>query len=152
MSSTLEQLFGYVNRMHDPQALEEMVFELYAPEATFADPVQKAQGRKEILKMYQDMLRVFPEIGITLLREIENDDLAVAEWEMTFKSKYWPVRIPLKGTTWLSLDNQGRVTEHQDYWDLLEFLKGSLPLQAVLDERLPEPAKKLLARLGLANR
>jgi len=61
---------------------------------------------------------------------------------MTFKSKYWPVTIPLRGTTWLTLDNQGRILDHLDYWDLIAFLKAGIPMPDI-----PEPVQRLLDRL-----
>ena len=146
MRATIDRMFDYLPRLDDEAALEEMVYEFYAPEAIFADPIQKARGRKEILGMYRDMQRIFPQIGATLLRQVHDTSLEVAEWEMTFKPKYWPATIPLQGTTWLELDNQGRVTNHQDYWDLWEFLRGTMPVQEIIGERLPEPLKRLLSR------
>lgn len=146
MRSTVEKMFDYLPRIDDEAALEEMVYELYAPDATFADPLQKAQGRKGILGMYRDMQRVFSQIDATLLQHIDSDGREVAEWEMVFKSRYWPTAIPLRGTTWLELDSQGRVTRHQDYWDLWEFLRASIPIQEIIGDRIPEPLKNLLSR------
>lgn len=146
MAGTIEHLFELVDRLNDDHALEEAVFELYAPEAVFADPIQTVQGRKDILKMYRDMVKLFPEISATLKAKIESETLACGEWQMTFKPKYWPSTITLNGTSWLELDNQGRILRHQDYWDLWEFLRGGLPIQELLGERLPEPLKKLLGR------
>ena len=146
MRSTIESMFGYLPRIEDDSALEEMVYELYTPDATFADPLQKAQGRKAILGVYRDMQRIFPQIDATLLQQISSDQREVAEWEMIFKPKYWPSAIPLRGTTWLELDSQGRVARHQDYWDLWEFLRASVPIQEIIGDRVPEPLKNLLSR------
>ena len=144
--TTLNTLFDLVNDLDNDTLLEERVFECYAPDAIFSDPVQTVRGRKAILKMYRDMLKVFPEIGATLINQVDNGNLACAEWEMTFKPKYWPATITLRGTSWLELDNKGLILRHQDYWDLWEFLRGGLPIQELLGERLPEPLKKLLGR------
>ncbi len=142
MATIIDKLFSYMGQLSDDAALEDMVFEHYAPEAYFADPVQKAQGRKEVLRMYRNLGRMFPDISIAILRQLDRDDCVVAEWEMTFKSKYWPVTIPLRGTTWLTLDNQGRILDHRDYWDLVAFLKAGIPLPDT-----PEPVQRLLNRL-----
>lgn len=146
MRSTAERIFEHLPRLDGDAGLEEMVEELYAPDATFADPIQKANGREAILDMYRDMQRIFPQIDARLLRQLNGDRREVVEWEMTFKPKFWPSTIPLQGTTWLELDKQGRITNHQDYWDLWEFLRGSMPLQELIAERIPEPLKALLSR------
>ncbi len=146
MRSTAERIFDYLPRLDGDAGLEEMVQELYAPDATFADPIQKAAGHDAILEMYRDMQRIFPQIDASLLRRISDDRREVVEWEMTFKPKYWPTTIPLQGTTWLELDENGRITNHQDYWDLWEFLRGTMPLQELVAERIPEPLKALLSR------
>ncbi|MDF1821457.1 MAG: nuclear transport factor 2 family protein [Alcanivoracaceae bacterium] len=144
MRTPIEHLFGSLKDMGDEQALEEMIFERYAAEATFEDPLQQARGRKAILKMYQDMARVFPDMSATLKRQACDGDSHVAEWEMTFRSRLWPKAITISGVTWLTLDSQQRIVAHVDYWDLWQFLRRALPIPAALLERLPEPLRHLI--------
>lgn len=144
MSTPIEHLFDGLKDFSDEQALEEMVFERYAAEAHFQDPLQKAQGRKEILKTYRDMVRIFPDMSATLKRQASDGDSHVAEWEMTFRTRLWPRAITISGVTWLTVDNQQRIISHVDYWDLWQFLRRALPIPEALIERLPEPLRHLI--------
>ncbi|MFN3714552.1 MAG: nuclear transport factor 2 family protein [Alcanivoracaceae bacterium] len=144
MRSPIQVMMDNLNRLENEQALEEMVFELYAPEATFEDPIQKVRGRKAIVGMYQDMVKIFPELTAVLKREVRNEQIHVAEWDMTFKSRYWPKAITLSGTSWLELDNKGMILSHKDYWDLWQFVRRAVALPEALLERLPEPLRHLL--------
>jgi hypothetical protein len=144
MRSPIQVMMDNLNRLENEQALEEMVFELYAPEATFEDPIQKVRGRKAIVGMYQDMVKIFPELTAVLKREVRNEQTHVAEWDMTFKSRYWPKAITLSGTSWLEVDNKGLILAHKDYWDLWQFVRRAVTLPEGLLERLPEPLRHLL--------
>lgn len=144
MRSPMQIMVDNLNSLDSDQALEEMVFELYAPEASFEDPIQKVRGRKAIVGMYRDLLRLFPELSATLRREVRSEHTLVAEWDMTFKAKYWPKTITLAGTTWLELDNKGLILSHRDYWDLWQFVRRAVPVPDKLMEKLPEPLKHLL--------
>lgn len=144
MRTPVRTLFDNLKHLGDPQALEEMVFELYAPEALFQDPLQKARGRKEIIKMYSDLVKIFPDMSAELVSEINKGDTHVAEWRMTFRSRLWPKAINIDGSTWLDLDHNGLILAHRDYWDLWQFLRRALPIPGALLDRLPEPLRHLL--------
>ena len=144
MRTPMRQMFDNLKNLGDEQALEEMVFELYAPEALFQDPLQKARGRKEILKMYQDLSRIFPDMSAELISEACDGDTHVAEWSMTFRSRLWPKAVTIDGSTWLDLDKHGLILAHRDYWDLWQFLRRALPIPSALLDRIPEPLRHLL--------
>jgi hypothetical protein len=144
MRSPIQVMMDNLNRLENEQALEEMVFELYAPEATFEDPIQKVRGRKAIVGMYKDMVKIFPELSAVLKREIRTEQVHVAEWDMTFKSRFWPKAITISGTSWLEVDNKGLILSHKDYWDLWQFVRRAVTLPEALLERLPEPLRHLL--------
>ena len=144
MRSPMQIMVDNLNQLDSDQALEEMVFELYAADASFEDPIQKVRGRKAIVGMYRDLVKIFPDLSATLRREVRADHAHVAEWDMTFKSKYWPKAITLSGTTWLELDNKGMILAHRDYWDLWQFVRRAVPVPEKLAEKLPEPLRHLL--------
>lgn len=144
MRSPMQVMLDNLNQLENDQALETMVFELYAADATFEDPIQKVRGRKAIVGMYQDMVKIFPELSAVMKREVRNEHVHVAEWDMTFKAKYWPKAITISGTTWLEVDSKGMILSHKDYWDLWQFVRRAVSLPDALVERLPEPLRHLL--------
>ena len=144
MRSPKQVMMDNLNQLESDQALEEMVFELYAPEATFEDPLQRVRGRKAIVAVYRDLVKIFPELSAVMKREVRTEHTHVAEWDMTFKSKFWPKAITTAGTTWLEVDNKGMILAHKDYWDLWQFVRRAVRLPEALVERLPEPLRHLL--------
>lgn len=144
MRSPMQVMMDNLNQLESDQALEEMVFELYAPDATFEDPLQRVRGRKAIVGMYRDLVKIFPELSAVMKREVRTEHAHVAEWDMTFKSKFWPKAITISGTTWLEVDSKGMILGHKDYWDLWQFVRRAVTLPEALVERLPEPLRHLL--------
>lgn len=144
MRSPKQVMMDNLNQLESDQALEEMVFELYAPEATFEDPLQRVRGRKAIVAVYRDLVKIFPELSAAMKREVRTEHTHVAEWDMTFKSKLWPKAITISGTTWLEVDNKGMILAHKDYWDLWQFVRRAVRLPEALVERLPESLRHLL--------
>lgn len=144
MRSPMQVMMDNLNQLESDQALEEMVFELYAPDATFEDPLQRVRGRKAIVDMYRDLVKIFPELSAVMKREVRTEHAHVAEWDMTFKSKFWPKAITISGTTWLEVDSKGMILGHKDYWDLWQFVRRAVTLPEALVERLPEPLRHLL--------
>ena len=144
MRSPMQVMLDNLNQLENDQALETMVFELYAADATFEDPIQKVRGRKAIVGMYQDMVKIFPELSAGMKREGRNEHVHLAEGDMTFKAKYCPKAITISGTTWLEVDSKGMILSHKDYWDLWQFVRRAVSLPDALVERLPEPLRHLL--------
>ena len=109
MRSPMQVMMDNLNQLENDKALEDMVFELYAADATFEDPIQRVRGRKAIVGMYQDLVKIFPELSAVMKREVRTEHAHVAEWDMTFKSKFWPKAITISGTTWLEVDHKGMI-------------------------------------------
>ena len=126
MRSPKQVMMDNLNQLESDQALEEMVFELYVPEATFEDLLQRVRGRKAIVAVYRDLVKIFPELSAVMKREVRTEHTHVAEWDMTFKSKFGPKAITISGTTWLEVDNKGMILAHKDYWDLWQFVRRAV--------------------------
>ena len=144
MRSPMQVMMDNLNQLENDQALEDMVFELYAPDATFEDPLQQVRGRKAIVGVYRDLVKIFPELNAVMKREVRTEHAHVAEWDMTFKSRFWPKAITISGTTWLEVDHKRMILAHKDYWDLWQFVRRAVTLPEALVERLPEPLRHLL--------
>ena len=131
-----------------PQSLARLP-EFYAEDARFSDPFNDVTGHAAIAHIFADMFEKLdsPRFEVTgrYVPTAESfPDEAVLRWVMRFRSRLLgPGEHVIEGTSRLRFAADGRVTEHQDFWD------GSALLA-----RLPwigAPLRALRRRLAAGN-
>ncbi len=130
---TLVELFDYIT---DKDRRDEIADEIYAPESTFKDPIQSAQGREEIKKVLALLGLMLDGIDTVIKKDVVSDDVLAIHWDMTFKVKLWPFSATIPGVTWMDLNEEGKCIAQVDYWDLAYFIQQILivqPLKSLLN-------------------
>ena len=97
----------------------------YAPDVVFTDPMQTLRGLDPFLEMNRRYLRRARAFEMRFLDVVEDHDLLLATWTMTFALRGGPTMV-VEGATRLRF-HDGRVVEHRDYWDLLGSLAAMVP-------------------------
>ena len=59
----------------------------------------------------------------TLFSESE----VVIKWNFSFKKNKKSKKININGSSWLSLNNEGLICVHEDFWDGCEFFAAYFP-------------------------
>ncbi|KAL3677791.1 hypothetical protein R1sor_020747 [Riccia sorocarpa] len=94
-------------------------FEVYAPDATFEDPLMCAKGVKQIKSAFYSLPKVFTEgkMGDYLVQE---DETSPGNGEIRIDNiqhyRVWGQAIDLKSLIKLSVKD-GKVIRHEDLWD-----------------------------------
>jgi len=133
-TKTLVELFEYIT---DRERVNRTVDEIYAQDAVFRDPVQKAEGREKIRRLLFKMGSFLDGVDTVILKDTASEDVLAIHWLMTFKLKRWPFPATIPGVTWMDLNEKGECIAQVDYWDLGTFLKQVL---------ITGPVKKVFRR------
>ncbi|CAL4945391.1 unnamed protein product [Urochloa decumbens] len=94
-------------------------FEIYAPNATFEDPLMRAHGVQQIKSSFYALPKVFGESKIVEYTIQENPTgPGKAEILIDNKQHYKVFGKPVELTTLIRLQvEDGKVVSHQDWWD-----------------------------------
>ncbi|XP_073124528.1 uncharacterized protein [Henckelia pumila] len=94
-------------------------FEIYAPHATFEDPLMQAQGVKEIKSAFYSLAKVFKESKIVDYN-IEENVVSPGQTEIVIDNKQY-YKIWGKEINVISLiklyTEDGKIVRHEDWWD-----------------------------------
>ncbi len=91
----------------------------YAPDATFTDPFQTVRGRTKIAHVYRSMFDQLDNPRFVNVRVLgaEAPGEVMIGWDFEFAFKSGGARVTIPGSSRLTLDHQGMIHEHLDYWD-----------------------------------
>lgn len=102
------------------------LFPFYDQEIVFQDTIQRIEGRDAFLAMCQRLSERCKSLKMDLLHVIRQDNIILMEWVMTMSFKKFP-ETPLYGSTRLTLNEQGFITEQRDYYDLWGDIFNNIP-------------------------
>ena len=111
---------------------------LYAPAARFRDPFNDVRGRAAIGVVFAHMFATLdsPRFVVTDCYAGSDGQRAVLRWEFGFATRRLGGVCRIVGLSEITLDADGLVVEHLDYWDPAVGLYERLPLLGGLFRRL----------------
>lgn len=98
----------------------------YAEEVFFWDSVQKIKGKDEFREMTERLAARSKELKMNVVRAVMEDCVVFIEWEMTISFKKNPSSI-VYGASRLTLNNEGKISEQRDYYDLWGDIFDNIP-------------------------
>jgi hypothetical protein len=101
----------------------------YAPNAVFTDPFQTVTGRTKIAQIYRSMFQNLDNprfVNLRVLGAVTPTEVMIG-WDFEFAFKPCGPRQSIAGASRLTLDDQGMILEHLDYWDASRLMQA-LPL------------------------
>lgn len=116
MSLTVE-LIENVLKLYKCQADDALLDNLYSDNPEFVDPISHAKGRKEVWSQWYSMPKVFSN-SVTNNYTIVKDEPNRLEFSLsqTYTFRLNGKRKTMPSTVILDLDDNGRITKHQDLW------------------------------------
>lgn len=111
-----------------PQSLQRLG-EFYSAEARFKDPFNDVRGVPAITGIFEHMFVSLHEPRFVVTQQIVDGPRAFLVWEFRFRFKRFDTVTEqvIRGGSHLTLDPDGRITDHRDYWDAAEELYEKLP-------------------------
>jgi len=101
----------------------------YDDEIYFKDTIQEIRGMVEFKEMTERLTKRSKDLGMKLTRTAQKDNDIFLEWEMTISYKKYPSSI-MYGFSRLTLNEQGKIVEQRDYYDLWGDIFDNIPFFA----------------------
>ena len=92
----------------------------------FRDSVQELRGIEEFVAMTRRLTDRSKDLSMNIVRTSQQDMDIFIEWEMTIKFKKNPSSV-LYGTSRVTLNEQGKIIEQRDYYDLWGDIFDNIP-------------------------
>ena len=101
----------------------------YTDDIYFRDSIQELHGIDNFKEMTERLSGRSQELEMNVVRANMQDNIAFIEWEMTIIFKKRP-RSVLYGMSRLTLDENGKIAEQRDYYDLWGDIFDNIPFFA----------------------
>ena len=92
----------------------------------FRDSVQEIHGIEDFRAMTERLSNRSKDLQMNVVRAIMENLNVFIEWEMTISYKKYPSSI-LYGSSRLTLNDKGKITEQRDYYDLWGDIFDNIP-------------------------
>jgi limonene-1,2-epoxide hydrolase len=92
----------------------------------FRDSIQEIRGMKEFTAMTKRLTQRSKDLKMKIVNAVMEGNLIFLEWEMTIKFKKNPSSV-LYGSSRLTLNADGKITEQRDYYDLWGDIFDNIP-------------------------
>ena len=98
----------------------------YADDIYFRDSIQELHGMEEFKAMTERLTDRSNDLTMKVVRTSQQDNDLFIEWEMTIKFKKNPSSI-LYGSSRVTLNDEGKIIEQRDYYDLWGDIFDNIP-------------------------
>ncbi len=98
----------------------------YDNDIYFRDTIQEIRGIVEFTAMTERLAKRSKDLKMKIVRAVKEENIIFLEWEMTIKFKKNPSSV-LYGTSRLTLNDDGKITEQRDYYDLWGDIFDNIP-------------------------
>lgn len=92
-------------------------YEIYADNVFFKDPLNELRGLARYQEMIEFISTWFRDIKMDLLDIHLSGNVIYTEWILNWTTPLpWQPRIAIPGRSELTLNEEGKITSHIDYW------------------------------------
>lgn len=93
----------------------------------FRDSIQEIRGIVEFKEMTDRLMERSKDLNMKLVKTVQQGNDIFIEWEMTISYKKYPSSI-LYGLSRLTINEDGKIIEQRDYYDLWGDIFDNIPL------------------------
>jgi len=102
------------------------IIPFYAEDIFFRDSIQAIQGIKPFTEMTKRLAKRSKNLKMKIVNAVMKDKIIFIEWEMTLGFKKYPDST-LYGVSRLTLNEEGKIKEQRDYYDLWGDIFDNIP-------------------------
>lgn len=92
----------------------------------FRDTIQEIRGIEDFTAMTERLTKRSKDLKMKIVNAVMEENKIFMEWEMTLSFKKYPSSI-LYGTSRLTFNEEGMITEQRDYYDLWGDIFDNIP-------------------------
>lgn len=112
----------------------DQIHQLYSNDAFFKDPFNELTGIENIKKVFEHMFKEMQSPHFVFKEQIVSENKAFLVWDFNFILKGRPYSI--HGGSHLTINSDGKVSYHRDYWDTGEELLAKIPILKIIYNQL----------------
>ena len=101
----------------------------YADDIRFKDSIQEIVGIDEFKSMTERLANRSQKLRMQIVQATMHDNVIFMEWEMTLIFKKRPESV-VYGMSRVTLNDEGRIAEQRDYYDLWGDIFDNIPFMA----------------------
>ena len=98
----------------------------YHEDIRFRDSVQELHGKDDFVAMTERLAQRSKDLKMNIVNAVAQDNVYFLEWEMTIKFKKNPSSV-LYGASRNRVNEEGKITEQRDYYDLWGDIFDNIP-------------------------
>ncbi|HOK75951.1 MAG TPA: nuclear transport factor 2 family protein [Bacteroidales bacterium] len=102
------------------------IIPFYAEDIFFRDSIQSIQGIEPFTEMTQRLAKRSKNLKMKIVNAVMKEKIIFIEWEMTLGFKKYPDST-LYGVSRLTLNEEGKIKEQRDYYDLWGDIFDNIP-------------------------
>ena len=92
----------------------------------FRDSIQEIRGIVEFTAMTERLTKRSKDLKMNIINAVMHESIIFLEWEMTLSFKKYPSSV-LFGSSRLTLNEDGKIIEQRDYYDLWGDIFDNIP-------------------------
>jgi limonene-1,2-epoxide hydrolase len=98
----------------------------YADDIYFRDTIQEIRGLEPFIEMTQRLTARSKDLKMQIVNIMMDGNIVFMEWEMTLSFKKYPSSV-MYGSSRLTLNDEGKISEQRDYYDLWGDIFDNIP-------------------------
>lgn len=98
----------------------------YADDIYFRDTIQEIRGKEPFIEMTQRLTARSKDLKMQIVNIMMDGNIVFMEWEMTLSFKKYPSSV-MYGSSRLTLNDEGKISEQRDYYDLWGDIFDNIP-------------------------
>ncbi len=102
------------------------ILPFYAEDVNFRDSIQEIHGIEKFTEMTERLAKRSKDLKMHIVNAVLVENKAFIEWEMTLSFKKYPSAV-LYGCSRVSLNDEGKIKEQRDYYDLWGDIFDNIP-------------------------
>jgi len=92
----------------------------------FRDSIQELRGIEEFTAMTERLAKRSKDLKMKIVNAVQDENVIFLEWEMTIRFRKNPSSV-MYGTSRLTLNDDGKIAEQRDYYDLWGDIFDNIP-------------------------
>jgi hypothetical protein len=103
------------------------IFPFYDNNIIFQDSIQRIEGKVKFESMCNRLAKRCKSLTMDIYTIVQNDHVVMMDWKMTMSFRVFPKK-PIYGSTKLTFNDEGKIIEQRDYYDLWGDIYDGIPL------------------------
>ncbi len=124
---TEEKISQFFETLHEATPVESFKI-IYDDEVKFKDPFNEVEGVSAVHRIFAHMYENLDDPRFVIEEYIESQNVAYVKWDFNFTFKGEKKENSFEGVSRLTMNTEGKVTSHVDFWDAAEHMYEKMPL------------------------